>query len=464
MTPTDASYESLSWRHRDDLTTRLPAFLARSSWSPERINAERQESLRRLLSHAKENSPWHARRLAHIDPETFVEGDLVRLPKMTKADVMANFDQIVTDPHLSLAAAETHLARLEENPACNSYLFDRFHVIATSGSSGRRGVFAYDWDGWTAAAMSMARGRAIASKETAAVPADGKAIMMAAGNASHLSYAITRTFFPETMPVPVTLPFTEIVAKLNAVQPNRIGGYPSMLHQLCLAAERGQLRIAPAAITGSAEPLLPEIRAALECTFSARVFDAWGCSEAGMLGFSCPKGPGLHLCDDLAIIEPVNAEGNVLGEGVPSATILVTNLFNTLLPLIRYEISDSVTLLDTTAPCSCGSHFRKIASVHGRSDDVFTYTNGVLVHPATFGSMLRRERAILEYQVHQTSDGARILAHASHCIDHQTLAEGIEATLGGLGLDDPQVTIEFVPRITRGPTGKLVRFVPLRAK
>jgi len=231
-------------------------------WSAERIGPERQRGLRRLLAHAKEYSPWHARRLAHIDPETFVEADLVRLPKMTKADVMANFDQIVTDPRISLATLETHLARLEENPGCNSYLFGRFHVIATSGSSGRRGVFVYDWDGWTVAAMTGARGRAIASRETPAVPTDFKAVAIAANNASHLSYAITRTFLPETTLVPVTLPFTEIAAQLNALQPNRIVGYPSMLHQLCLAAKRGQLRIEPVSVTCGGEPLLPEIRAA----------------------------------------------------------------------------------------------------------------------------------------------------------------------------------------------------------
>jgi phenylacetate-coenzyme A ligase PaaK-like adenylate-forming protein len=47
----------------------------------------------------------------------------------------------------------------------------------------------------------------------------------------------------------------------------------------------------------------------LERTFSAKVFDAWGCSETAMLGYSCPKGFGLHLLDDLTIIEPVNAQG-----------------------------------------------------------------------------------------------------------------------------------------------------------
>ena len=215
MTTMDASYKSLSQRHRDDLTARVPAFLARTSWSVGRISAERQERLRRLLAHAKQKLPWHARRLAHIDPETFVESDLVRLPKMTKADVMANFDEIVTDPRLSLAVAEMHVAELQENAACNSYLFDQFHVFATSGSSGRRGVFVYDWDGWTVAAMSAVRNRAIADGETGQMPADFKAVMIAADNASHISYALTRTFFPETTLLPVTLPLAEIVVHLN---------------------------------------------------------------------------------------------------------------------------------------------------------------------------------------------------------------------------------------------------------
>jgi phenylacetate-coenzyme A ligase PaaK-like adenylate-forming protein len=160
----------------------------------------------------------------------------------------------------------------------------------------------------------------------------------------------------------------------------------------------------------------------------------------------------------------VDSQDDVLAEDVPSAKILVTNLFNMLMPLIRYEISDSVTLLDSSAPCSCGSHFRKIASVHGRSDDSFTYANGVFVHPATFGSMIRQEPAIVEYQVRQTPRGARILANAARAFDHKTLAARIEVSLSSLGLGEPEVTIEFAPQIARGLTGKLVRFLPLRAR
>jgi hypothetical protein len=88
----------------------------------------------------------------------------------------------------------------------------------------------------------------------------------------------------------------------------------------------------------------------------------------------------------------------------------------------------------------------------------------MFVHPATFGSMIRQEPAIVEYQVRQTPRGACILAQAAHSFDHEALAVRIEAALSGLGLGEPEVTIECAPQIARGLTGKLVRFVPLRAR
>ena len=64
-----------------------------------------------------------------------MEADLERLPVMTKADLMDNFDDIVTDARLSRDLCEDHLERADE------YLLDEFHVVASGGSSGQRGVF-----------------------------------------------------------------------------------------------------------------------------------------------------------------------------------------------------------------------------------------------------------------------------------------------------------------------------------
>ena len=72
---------------------------------------------------------------------------------MTKDDLMANFDAVVTDRRLRLDVCDAHLETLTED----AYLFDRYHVIASGGSTGRRGVFVYDWDEWTLFYIGIAR-------------------------------------------------------------------------------------------------------------------------------------------------------------------------------------------------------------------------------------------------------------------------------------------------------------------
>ena len=460
MTPTAGSHELLRQQHRRDMLSRLPAFLARAAWSAERIGAEREQRLRRLLAHAKRHSPWHARRLASIDPETVTEADLLRLPPMMKSDLMANFDEIITDKRVSLASAEAHLRDLERGGS-NPYLLDGIHVVASSGSSGPRGLFAYDWQGWTIAGLSLARFAALVGRK---VPAgdDRRNVSVGAEFASHFSVAIVQTFFPGTAMVSATLPMPGIIERLNRLQPSSIGSYPSVFQQLCVAANSGQLHVRPAVFASSGECLSSELRGALERVFSAKVFDAWACSESAMLAQSCAGGPDLHLNDDIAIVEPVDERGVPVAAGTESATVLVTNLFNTLLPLIRYEITDRVTLVDRPRPCVCGSHFRTIASVGGRASDTFSYGGGVHVYTWVWEAILERNPTVIDYRVLQPRRGVRVLVTSTPAFDQKEVAAGIEKALVSHGLRDPEVIIELCAVIARGATGKQVRSVPLR--
>ena len=65
--------------------------------------------LRALLATRVERSPFHARRLAGIDPGRFELGQLAELPVMTKEQMMASFDELVTDRRLTRARAERQL-------------------------------------------------------------------------------------------------------------------------------------------------------------------------------------------------------------------------------------------------------------------------------------------------------------------------------------------------------------------
>ena len=256
----------------------------------------------------------------------------------------------------------------------------------------------------------------------------------------------------------MTQPIERIVAGLNAYQPLVLMGYPSMLTLLAVEARAGRLRILPRRVVTTSEPLRPEARRALTETFRAPVANMYGTSEAGPVGVGCFRGPGIHLCDDLVIIEPVDADGRPVPPGVRSDKIYVTAISNPTLPLIRFELTDQVTFLDR--PCACGSAHQLIADVQGRLEDVFTYPGGQVVHPHVFASVLRRDPRVVEYQVRQTPTGAEVLVVGAPA-DPAALGQALAGELARFGLPAPAVEVALVDALERQDTGKVRRFRPL---
>jgi phenylacetate-CoA ligase len=371
---------------------------------------------------------------------------------------MTNFDEIVTDPRLRLDVCNAHLETLTED----AYLFGRYHVIASGGSTGRRGVFAYDWDEWSTMYLGIQRYELRRqAEERRSHPGPVTVATVAAGRASHASKALLQTFSTEDQViqgVPVTLPVDDIVAGLNGRNPDVLFAYPSALLPLVERAEAGELKIRPRRILVGAEPLLPEIRAAAEATWNVPVINIYGSSEGGAMGIACGAGPGLHLAEDLCIIEAVDVDGRPVAPGERSAKIYLTNLYNRTLPLIRYEITDEVTPL--TGSCPCGSAHRLIADVQGRLDDVFHY-GSLVVHPLVFRSPLGLCRDIVEYQVTQTARGADVTVRCLGQSQLMAVADEIRGKLITAGLTDPDVTITVLDQLPRQDTGKLKRFIPL---
>jgi phenylacetate-CoA ligase len=285
------------------------------------------------------------------------------------------------------------------------------------------------------------------------------AAVVAASRATHVSSAFRHSFATpriRELLIPVTQPLEQIVARLNQMQPTELIGYGSFLPLLAREARAGRLRIGPRRVMAIAEPLLPESRAAVREAWDVPVGSRYGMSEGIFAGFC---GHGSHLPDDLCLFEPVGADGRPVPPGVLSHGVNVTNLYNHALPLIRFEVTDEVTVLDRA--CPCGSAFRRIADPQGRLDDTFVYTRGVSIHPHVFRSSLGQYRPIVEYQVRQTTRGADIRVVTQVQIDAARLAHKIEEDLGTLGLGQPEVTVTLQPTLDRQMTGKLKRFIPL---
>jgi phenylacetate-CoA ligase len=452
-------YEALRQQQVALLTRLMGLHVQRLQWSVEQLRLERQARLRDLLHVALSKSPWHRRRLAGIDQDHFEERDLERVPPMTKEDLMANWDDIVTDRRLKLENVECHLAGLTSD----AYLLDEFHAIASGGSTGVRGVYLYGWEPWAVAYAGFLRRTVwdrMVTPEVAAAP--NTIAMVAAHHATHMTSAIAETFSNPAMNVvsfPITAPIERIVEGLNEFQPTSMIAYASALDILAREACAGRLRITPRRIISTSEPLFPEVRQAVEGAFDAPIANMYGTSEAGPVATGCWRGPGMHLSDDLVIVEPVDCAGRSVGAGVRSDKIYLTAIANPTLPLIRFEMSDQVELLDR--PCSCGSAHRLIADVEGRVDDVFAYDRGVQVHPHVFRSVLCRDRAILEYQVRQTATGVEVLTIGA--ADAVSVEREIASELRQLGVREPKVAVRSVNHLERHHTGKLRRFVPLSA-
>jgi phenylacetate-CoA ligase len=455
-----SGYEALRQRQVARAITLAPRLIQQLDWPADRLTAYRTRRLRRLVRTAAERSPWYRKRLADVDIGRLDEMTLPGLPVLTKTELMEHFDDIVTDRRLSLAQIEQQL-RTAEN---GSYLFGRYTAITSGGSTGRRGVFVYDWDSWVVFWLSLLRG-VLRAKMTDPALATRPAVLanVAAAHFSHATAAMARTFSGAhltSIRFPVTLPTEQIVAGLNGAQPDFMLAYPSVLYALAREAMAGRLRIAPRRILAGAEPLLPEIRAAAEQAWDVKAINVWGTSEGGGTAVGCDQG-GTHISEDQLIVEPVDLAGQPTPAGARSAKVYLTNLYNLALPLIRYEITDEVTVLP--APCPCGSAHRRIADVQGRLDDGFVY-HGHRVHPHLFRSELGREAGIIEYQVRQTPAGAAIAVRCTAPVRLDGLRDRIAAALVRSGLERPQVTVEMADRLERpGGPAKLKRFIPLDA-
>jgi len=432
----------------------MPRHLERLGWDAGRLAAWQRDRLRALLARAIAGSPFHARRLRGVDPDRFELADLPRLPVMTKADMMENFDAVPTDRRLRRDLVERHLARSVMDP---SLLLGDYVVLVSGGSSGQRGLFVQAVDEYAEFAASVTRRGMAATLAAGGLPPEGLVIgMVGAGSPVHSSglASVTATRPPvRLVPAPASLPVAEIVRRLNDAQPPALLAYAAKLAELAREQRDGRLRLNLRSVTSMSEAISPAERMAVTEAFGVPVIDMFVSTE-GLVGHSEPGGTALTFAGDTCLAECADDEGRPVPDGVASSKVLVTNLHNLTQPLIRYELTDRFTPAGTSE----GGALR--ASVQGRSDDLFRYGEAS-VHPFVIGAPLLHDPAVREFQVRQTERGADIVAVTDGDFDPSAVVAAVARSLRQAGVADPQVGFRRVGALDRDPmTSKVRRFVP----
>jgi phenylacetate-coenzyme A ligase PaaK-like adenylate-forming protein len=451
-----AAYEHLRAAHLNAVRASLEDHVARLEWPRERIEHYRTERLRSLLAFARERSPFHAARMADLDPATATVEDLERLPPMVKQDAQDQWDAIITSPDIDRAGAERVLAQQR----WFSYTPAGHQVFSSGGSSGVRGVYVWDWEEFITLACLAWRWQVRGERASGSGLRPARLAVLEAGEPPHAStplFDIATGPLMETVVIPAAAPFDQVLRAVADAQPTHLVGYASVIGRLARATIAGELAIRPVRVSTNSEPLSEEDRDAIDTAWGAAMHNLWGSTEIGVQAVGCGHGDGLHICEDEVILERVDAAGRPVRPEESAARTLATGLSGRTFPFIRYDLGDEVTLLP--GRCGCGSLMLRVADIAGRRDDDFRY-GGEMVPASAFRYVLGTDPLISEYQVRQTASGADVLVVGS--ADVPAVAAALVASLTHYGLSNPKISVSTVQQIPRHvSTGKLKRFIAL---
>lgn len=209
-------------------------------------------------------------------------------------------------------------------------------------------------------------------------------------------------------------PSESMVRRLNDWQPDVLVVYASMGRLLADEQLAGRLQIAPQSVMVGSEVLTTETRRRIEQAWGSSVFNNYAETE-GMMAVECEQHRGMHVMEDLVLVENVDQDNQPVPPGVFGDKLLVTPLYKHTQPLIRYVIEDRVRF--SGEPCPCGRPFKLIDAIEGRVQEVLSFPKAgggeVSIHPLFFHSLLDL-LPVSGGQVVQETNGLHILLAQVH--------------------------------------------------
>lgn len=358
-------------------------FLEKSQWLPQAQLRELQNRrLRVLLKHAYETVPFYRQlfRNVGLKPEDIRDvRELVKLPRLTKEEIRKNKKDLVS-------------RRIPKS---------KLIPFATGGSTGVPLKFFKDkrTTSWANAATSR-------SYRWAGLDIGDKYLILW-GSPFDLSISKeVRSFLYERLMryrILSSSPMSErsmagYVEMIRRYKPKALKGYESVLVLFArYLNEHGIKNLNLHSVISTAETLFPDERRLMEEQFNCEVYNTYGSREIALMAGECKEHRGLHVSVETVALEFVKENENVttgeLGE------ILVTDLQNYGMPLIRYSIGDAGRPSDEI--CSCGRGLPLVESIDGRVTDFIRASDKRYISGPSL-SLVFSDLAVKRYQIFQT--------------------------------------------------------------
>lgn len=416
------------------------------------IQRMQQQELHKLLRYTWEHSDYYREQFqaAGITQEILAKTPLSQLPAMDKQQLLEHFDEIITVHDVT----QEDIRRFDAEQAVSRAPFhDNYHVIHSSGSTGKPGYFLYDEAAWRKMLLGIIRGALwdMSMPQVLKLLLKGPRIAYIAATDGRYGGAMAvgdgiDGIGGKQIYLDINLPLNQWIRKIKEFQPNIIIGYPSAIKILAGLVERGEVSGKFLRIISCGEPMDTCLRKYLEQVFETTVVNFYGASESLALGVETNPHDGMILFDDLNIIEMIDGQ------------MYLTCLYNYAQPLIRYRLSDHLHLV----PSSGKYPFIKAQGILGRNEDMLWFEdqngNREFLHPLSIEGFCIE--GLVDYQFCQLGTDSfemrgQITPSASQEVIRQEMLRQMNEILTAKGLSYVTFTVRFVREILPNPrTGK----------
>lgn len=333
--------------------------LMATQWLPEeRLRQLQWQRVQEIIVYAYGHSDYYRSLFdAHgISPDRITPENFSRIPVLTKKLIQEHGDRL-----LSRAYRKEDLihAKTGGSTGKSLHVYSDRHWLEIRTADALR---SNRWAGWDIG-MKVA-----AIWGNPAVPDDWR---------SRLRNALRdRTLYLDTMNLsPLTM--GAFVERWRRERPDIVFGHSHSIFILARFLEDQKISdLRPKGILATSMMLIPQERATIEKVFRCKVTDRYGCEEVGLIASECEQHQGMHLDIEHLYIEFLDDEGRPVADG-QNGRIVVTDLFNRGMPLIRYGVEDMG--IPTSRKCSCGRGLPMMERVTGRTADFLVRPDGSLV-------------------------------------------------------------------------------------
>jgi phenylacetate-CoA ligase len=409
--------------------------LERSQWRPEQdLYAEQLRLLREQATHAVCAVPHYADlfRQAGLEPSTLTLESLRNLPVLTKATIRE------LGPRLVAAGFDIGKLPYHKTGGSTGVALQTWFDPAWEERRNADALRANQWAGW------------YHGMKVAAIwgnPPVARTLKQKLRSALY-----DRILYLDTMRIDDAA-LADFVRRWRRERPGVVFGHS---HSLFLVAkylrEQGIVDLRPQGIVSTSMMLLPQERAVIEQAFGCKVTDRYGCEEVALIACECELHRGMHLNIEHLVVEFLDDRGRPVPAG-EEGRIVVTDLYNRAMPLIRYEVGD--VGVPAERRCECGRGLPLMEQVIGRVADYLKRRDGSLVAGVSLVERtLTKVPGIEQMQVVQPSLGRLVVNY----VPGAGFAETTQAALAAefeAGFGEP-LELEFrsLDRIPQERSGK----------